>query len=257
MLELKLVPEQLYKNFGLEFIDESWKDFFEQQIEKGYFIDLLKKVEEQYKNHRCCPKQENVFRLFHKISLPKVKVIVIGQDPYHQLGVADGIAFSTQKERYIPSSLRNIFLKFSQDLNREQPLKGDLLPWVKEGVFLINTSLTVRADEPLSHSSFNSNFWETFILSLIEYLKKANEKLVWVFWGGKALSIKNRCEISDELSVISSHPSPYSADKPLRQYRPFLESRPFFEINERLISLEQGKIDWLVILPKRVVRQSN
>jgi uracil-DNA glycosylase len=113
----------------------------------------LSRLNEEYKNYKCWPRKENIFRLFREISLDKIKVVILGQDPYHLPEVADGIAFSTQKEKYIPASLRNIFLEFSQDLNCNQPSKGDLLPWVREGVFLLNTALTVRDGQALSHMS--------------------------------------------------------------------------------------------------------
>jgi uracil-DNA glycosylase len=108
-------------------------------------------VEEEYRNHKCWPKKENVFRLFREISAKKIKVVILGQDPYHLPGVADGIAFSTQKEKYIPASLENIFRELSTDLSCAKPTKGDLLPWVREGVFLINTALTVKDGQALSH----------------------------------------------------------------------------------------------------------
>jgi len=104
-------------------------------------------------------------------------VVILGQDPYHQIDVADGIAFSTQKPDYIPPTLENIFLELSKDLNCAPPTSSSLLPWVKEGVFLLNTALTVRLREPLSHLEL----WQEFIYSLIKYLKDYNNNLIWVF----------------------------------------------------------------------------
>jgi uracil-DNA glycosylase len=109
--------------------------------------------------------------------LQQIKVVILGQDPYHKIDVADGIAFSTQKPDYMPPTLGNIFLELSEDLNCAPPTNSSLLPWVKEGVFLLNTALTVRLREPLSHLEL----WQEFIYSLIKYLKDCNNNLIWVF----------------------------------------------------------------------------
>ena len=116
--------EFLWKDFQLDKIEASWDYFFQQEAKKDYFFPLLVKLEEEYKNHKCWPRKENIFRLFREISFEKVKVVILGQDPYHFLGVADGLAFSTQKEKYIPPSLRNIFREFSNDLNCVSPTRG-------------------------------------------------------------------------------------------------------------------------------------
>ncbi|CAG8664455.1 3854_t:CDS:2 [Cetraspora pellucida] len=144
------------------------------------------------------PFSENIFRLFREIAVHQIKVIILGQDPYHLPEVADGLAFSTQKPNYIPASLKNIFLEFSRDLNCVSPTKGDLLPWVKEGVFLLNTALTVRNGQALSHMT-----------------KKIGEE----------------CQIGSEYSLASAHPSPYSAE------HGFFGSCPFSQINKLLSEL--------------------
>ena len=198
----------------------------------------MARLEEEYKNYKCWPRKENIFRLFRKIALNKIKVVILGQDPYHLPEVADGIAFSTQKPNYIPASLRNIFLEFSQDINCPSPTKGDLLPWVKEGVFLLNTALTVLDGQPLSHMSW----WKEFIYSLLIYLKDHEEKLIWVFWGQKAKKIGEECQISSDYSLISAHPSPYSAE------HGFFGSRLFSKVNKLLSELGKEPVNWLSIL---------
>ncbi|CAG8655676.1 7755_t:CDS:2, partial [Ambispora leptoticha] len=135
--------------------------------------------------------KENIFRLFREIPPDKIKVVILGQDPYHLPEVADGIAFSTQKPNFIPASLRNIFVEFSKNLNCAPPNKGNLLPWVKEGIFLVNTALTVRDGQALSHMR------------------------------QKAKKIGEECQISSDYSLTSAHPSPYSAE------HGFFGSRPF------------------------------
>ncbi|MCE8162657.1 MAG: hypothetical protein I3273_02225 [Candidatus Moeniiplasma glomeromycotorum] len=140
----------LLKEFGLDRIDPTWSSFFELEMKKEYFFPLLVKLKQEYQN-QCWPKKEQIFRLFQEIPVAKIKVVILGQDPYHLPNVADGIAFSTQKEKYIPASLKNIFRELRNDLNCSLPTKGDLLPWVKEGVFLLNTALSVRDGQALSH----------------------------------------------------------------------------------------------------------
>ena len=228
----------LWKEFYLDKIDPSWESFFQQETQKEYFFPLLARLEKEYKNYKCWPRKENIFRLFREISLDEIKVVILGQDPYHLPEVADGVAFSTQKPNYIPASLRNIFLEFSQDLNCASPTKGDLLPWVKEGVFLINTALTVRDAQPLSHM----NWWKEFIYSLLVYLKNYEEKLIWVFWGQKAKKIGEECQIDSTYSLTSAHPSPYSAE------HGFFGSRPFSKANKLLLEASKEQINWLSIL---------
>ena len=228
----------LWKEFYLDKIDSSWNNFFQQESQKDYFFSLLAKIEEEYKNYKCWPRKENIFRLFREISLDKIKVVILGQDPYHLPEVADGVAFSTQKPNYIPASLRNIFLEFSRDLNCASPSKGDLLPWVKEGVFLLNTALTVKDGQALSHMKW----WEEFIFSLLTYLRNHDEKLIWVFWGQKAKKIGEECQINSIYSLISAHPSPYSAE------HGFFGSRPFSKANELLFRENKKQINWLSIL---------
>jgi uracil-DNA glycosylase len=230
--------EFLWKEFGLDKINSAWTSFFQQERKKDYFLALLTKLAEEYKNYKCWPKKENIFRLFQEIPLDKIKVVILGQDPYHLPGVADGIAFSTQKTNYVPASLRNIFLEFSKDLNCSPSTKGDLLPWVKEGVFLLNTALTVRDGQALSHMSW----WKEFTYSLLTYLKNHDEKLIWVFWGQKARKIGEECQINSSYSLISAHPSPYSAE------HGFFGSQPFSKTNKLLSALGKEPINWLSIL---------
>jgi uracil-DNA glycosylase len=228
----------LWKEFFLDKIDSGWENFFQQETQKNYFSPLLSKLEEEYKNYKCWPRKENIFRLFREISPDKIKVVILGQDPYHLPEVADGIAFSTQKPNYIPASLRNIFLEFSRDLDCASPTKGDLLPWVKEGVFLVNTALTVKNSQALSHMSW----WKEFIYSLLIYLKNYNKRLIWVFWGQKAKKIGEECQISSDCNLFSAHPSPYSAE------HGFFGSRPFSRANKLLSEVGKEPVNWLSIL---------
>ena len=137
----------------------------------------------------------------------------------------------------------NIFLEFSQDLNCSLPSKGNLLPWVKEGVFLLNTALTVRDGQALSHM----NWWKEFIYSLLIFLKSHDEKLIWVFWGQKAKKIGEECQIGNNHGLISAHPSPYSAE------HGFFGSQPFSKANKLLLEVGKEKINWLSILELNLI----
>jgi len=237
--------EFLWKEFWLDKIDPSWNIFFQPEAKKDYFFSLLSKVEEEYQNYKCWPKKENIFRLFREIPVTKIRVVILGQDPYHLPGVADGIAFSTQKEKYIPASLKNIFFEFSQDLNCAPPIKGNLLPWVKEGVFLLNTALTVRDGQALSHMKL----WEEFIFSLLVYLNNFDKRIIWVFWGQKARKIGEQVGINanDNFILFSTHPSPYSAESKGGNQKSFIGSRVFSEVNKLLLELKKEPINWLSI----------
>jgi uracil-DNA glycosylase len=230
----------LQQEFCLDKINQTWKSFFQQEEGKDYFFLLLAKINEEYKNYKCWPRKENIFRLFREISLDRIKVVILGQDPYHLPGVADGLAFSTQKPNYIPASLKNIFLELSQDLNCSPPTKSNLLPWVKEGIFLLNTALTVKDGQALSHMKP----WEEFIYSLLKYLNNYNREIIWIFWGQKARKIGEQCGINqtDNHVLISAHPSPYSAE------HGFFGSRPFSKTNNLLIKLKKEPINWLSIM---------
>lgn len=235
----------LWKEFYLDKIDITWIPFFQQESQKNYFFPLLDKIDEEYKNYKCWPRKENVFRLFRKISINKIKVVILGQDPYHLPEVADGLAFSTQKNNYIPASLKNIFLELSQDLNCSPPTKSNLLPWVKEGIFLLNTALTVKDGQALSHMKL----WEEFIYSLLKYLNNYNREIIWIFWGQKARKIGEQCDISqiNNHVLISAHPSPYSAEYG------FFGSQPFSKTNKLLTNLKKEPINWLSIMNPQLI----
>jgi len=216
-------------------IDNSWKDFFEQEKSKPYFTQLLEKLKEEYLTKRCWPNEVNIFRIFKIASLHNAKVIILGQDPYHSPFVADGLAFSTSKFNYIPASLKNIFIELQRDLGYFfTPKNGDLSCWVSQGVLLLNTALTVINGMPMSHH----NLWQEFTFSLMSYIKNKNPSLIWVFWGDKAKKIKEILQIKDDSSIISAHPSPFSVNKG------FFNSKPFSRINDLLKKQKKSIINW-------------
>ena len=218
--------------FDLKRIDPTWKDFFIQEANKEYFSNLLELVKNQYQVKPCWPKPRQVFRIFWEVKLTDIKVVILGQDPYHLPGVADGIAFSTEKPRFIPASLRNIYQELSCDLGLEKPITGNLISWVKRGIFLLNTALTVEESKPGSHSAW----WEEFTFNLISYIKIKKPDLIWIFWGKKAQTIKEKCGIDDQLSLTSAHPSPFSVNYG------FFGSRPFSRTNQKLLDLKKSVV---------------
>lgn len=233
----KILNQPLYQKFKLHLLKESWTKFFQKQAQEKYFNQLLSQIDSEYQDSWCCPSQEQIFRLFWEVDLSEIKVVILGQDPYHQPKVADGIAFSSQKPHYLPPTLKNIFQEMSSDLGSSLPTKGNLLPWIKEGVFLLNTALTVKASKPLSHTEL----WTEFTYHLINYLNGCNSQLVWIFWGARAKKIKEDCQIKDEFSLVSFHPSPFSA-----KYG-FFGSKPFSKTNNLLTKLGKKPINWLVL----------
>jgi uracil-DNA glycosylase len=229
--------KNLEESFCLDKIDKSWKDFFFNEFKREELIEILKKVDSDSKKNNCYPKNKDVFRLFRELSLENIKVIIIGQDPYYQPGIADGFAFSTRKENFIPASLGNIFKELNEDINCNHKRENcDLTNWVKQGVFLLNTSLTVRESQQKSHSEL----WREFTFELSKYINKNRKDIIWVFWGRDAKSLRDNCKINPEMSISGSHPSPFSASFG------FFGSKPFSKINHKLSLLKKTKINWCV-----------
>lgn len=221
--------------FLIEEIDALWKEIFNNHLGKKLINETIKKIDEEYKRNKCWPEKEKIFRIFRYLPINKIKVVIIGQDPYHAPEVADGFAFSTEIKNYIPASLKNIFLELEKDIGCKKPKTGNLKKWVKEGVFLFNTSLTVVENKPLSHLEI----WNEFSEKIIKFLKKFNEKIIWVFLGEKAKKIGDRCNINNsEIIIRTSHPSPYSANFG------FFGSKIFSNINKKLEYIGEKKINW-------------
>jgi len=203
----------------------SWQNFFAGEKEKSYYHELREKVDYSYLNAQVYPPKEDIFRAFNITELDSIKVVILGQDPYHN-GQATGLAFSVHKGDKLPASLRNIFkeLKFDLGIDRSN---GDLTDWAEQGVFLLNTALTVEAHKPASHAKIG---WNTFTENTIKYLSETKDDLIWVLWGKHAQSYEH---LMKGKIIKSPHPSPFSAN------RGFFESRPFSQINDILKS--QGK----------------
>lgn len=211
----------------------NWTDIFNQEKEKQYYINLQDKLNTLRKKSVVYPNPDQVFNAFEMVSFEDVKVVILGQDPYHQVGQAMGLSFSVNKDMKLPKSLINIFKELESDLGVVNH-HGDLSAWAKQGVLLLNTILTVEESKPLSHKNIG---WEVFTDRIISELGKREDPIVFILWGNNAK--KKRDLIKDHHFFIeSSHPSPLGA------YRGFIGSKPFSKTNEYLKQMGKQVIDW-------------
>jgi len=216
-------------------VNDSWKKYLASEFNKHYFKELTLFLIEEINNNTIYPSQSNIFNAFNNTCLEKIKVVILGQDPYHGEGQAQGLAFSVPKGISFPPSLRNIFQEYTTDLGFEIPFSGDLTKWAEEGVFLLNTVLTVRAGEAHSH---RDKGWETFTNAVIKLISDKKEHVVFILWGKPAQAKAKLIDESKHLILKAPHPSPLSS------YRGFFGSKPFTKTNSYL--KEQGikEIDW-------------
>ncbi|MFQ5493235.1 MAG: uracil-DNA glycosylase [Candidatus Dojkabacteria bacterium] len=218
-------------------IHKSWKKLLGDEFDKPYFEELVGWVKQEYQATRIFPAPSAIFRAFDLTPVDDVKVVILGQDPYHKVSGynADGLAFSVKDEHQIPPSLRNIFKELEADTGKEAPDSGNLENWAKQGVLLLNATLTVRAGEAGSHQGRG---WEGFTDAVIRKLADEKENLVFILWGSYA---RNKGEFIDRekhLVIESPHPSPFSAD------RGFFGSKPFSKTNHYLRRRGIMEIDW-------------
>ncbi len=218
-------------------INNNWKEFFDSQINQQYFIDLMKFVDEEYESQTIFPPKENIFKAFELTDIKDVKVVILGQDPYHEVNQAMGLAFSVPEGEKIPPSLRNMYKELNSDLGIEIPSSGDISAWAKQGVLLINTVLTVREGEANSHKDKG---WETFTDNVIKHLSKQNQPICYMLWGNHARSKKALVENSAQLVLEAAHPSPLSAS------RGFMGCKHFSQANDYLKNNGLSPIDYQV-----------
>ncbi|HEY4537984.1 MAG TPA: uracil-DNA glycosylase [Erysipelothrix sp.] len=211
----------------------TWKEILEKEQKQSYYQDLLTFVAQERKEHIVYPPEGQVFTCFELTPYEKVKVVILGQDPYHQPNQAMGLAFSVQKNQPLPKSLINIFKELETDLGIKNT-NGDLSHWAQQGVFMMNTLMTVRESQPMSHQGKG---WETFTDKILKSLGEREKPIIFVLWGKKAQDKKHFIE-SHHYIIESSHPSPLSA------YRNFWGSKPFSRINEILEKEGLRPIDW-------------
>lgn len=215
----------------------SWSRVLEKEFLKDYFIALSTFVDsERLENpNSIFPEENKVFEALKHCELEKVKVVIIGQDPYPTKGYANGLCFSVNKEvKSLPKSLKNIFKELNSDV-KVQKLDGDLLSWAKQGVLLLNTVLTVREGEADSHANKG---WEIFTAAVIHELLEERKNIVFILWGAKAQKKAQQIDEQDNMIIKSPHPSPLSS------YRGFFDSHPFSQVNDYLISIGESIIEW-------------
>ena len=186
-------------------IEESWRQHLGAEFEKSYFVNLTRLVREEYQNHACYPPGQFIFNAFNLCPFDRVKVVIIGQDPYHEPGQAMGLSFSVPEGIPAPPSLINIFKEIEMDLGKPMPANGNLTRWADQGVLLLNATLTVRAHEANSHQRLG---WTTFTDAAIKVLSDQRDKLVFMLWGGFARSKKYLIDTTRHLVLESVHPSP-------------------------------------------------
>ncbi|MBB1530797.1 MAG: uracil-DNA glycosylase [Prevotella sp.] len=191
-------------------LEDSWKQYLNAEFDKEYFANLTKLVRQEYQNHQCFPPGRQVFNAFNLCPFNDVKVVIIGQDPYHEPGQAMGLSFSVPVGTTIPPSLVNIFKEIQQDLGNSIPQDGDLTRWSKQGVLLLNATLTVRAHEANSHQKLG---WNQFTDAAIKALSDHRQGLVYMLWGGYARSKRYLINQQHNLVLEAVHPSPLSANR--------------------------------------------
>ena len=216
-------------------IAQDWKEILGAEFEKPYFEQLTQFVREEYATHRIYPLGSNIFRAFDKCPFDKVKVVIIGQDPYHGPGQAHGLCFSVADGVPFPPSLQNIFKEVHADTGAEIPLSGNLDRWAEQGVLLLNAVLTVREHEAASHAGRG---WETFTDAVVRAVAERKQGVVYMLWGSYAQRKGAMADPSQNLILKAVHPSPLSA------YRGFLGCRHFSQANAYLESIGQEPIKW-------------
>ena len=218
-------------------IGNLWDQYLELEYKKEYFQKLMDFVKEEYKHKTIYPKQNEVFNAFRYTDYSNVKVVILGQDPYHAPNQAEGLSFSVKNEVLKPPSLQNIFKELESDLGIPFPEHNSLKPWAKQGVLLLNAVLTVEEHKPTSHKNQG---WEEFTDQVIKILNNRDTPTVFILWGAYARSKKDFITNKKHLVIESAHPSPFSARNG------FFGSKPFSKTNEFLKKNNIKEIDWRI-----------
>jgi len=217
-------------------IDESWKKHLNKEFDKAYFKDLVEFVKNEYQKHTCYPKGQDIFAAFDHCKFDELKVVIIGQDPYHGVDQANGLCFSVKDHIAMPPSLINIFKEIEQDLGKPFPKTGNLERWAKQGVLLLNATLTVRAHEAGSHQGQG---WEQFTDQVISTISAEKENVVFLLWGGFAKKKAKLIDKNKHHILTSGHPSPLSAN---RGY--WFRNKHFSKANAFLTTKHLEAVEW-------------
>ncbi|HTO38147.1 MAG TPA: uracil-DNA glycosylase [Brumimicrobium sp.] len=217
-------------------ITASWNRILQAEFEKEYYQNLLAFLEEEYSEHEVFPPKNQVYNAFNITTFENVKVVVIGQDPYHDVSQAHGLCFSVNEGIKLPPSLVNIFKEQKEDLGLEIPFSGKLTSWAEQGVLLLNATLTVRAHQAGSHQKKG---WETFTDEVIKIISKEKKDVIFLLWGGFAKKKASLIDAEKHHILTSGHPSPLSANR-----GHWFGNKHFSKVNEILKSIGKKEIDW-------------
>ena len=213
----------------------TWNEILAEEIQKDYYQELQAFVQKRRAEVRVFPEEKNVFNALELTPFESVKVVILGQDPYHGFGQAHGLSFSVQKGIPLPPSLKNIYKELQEDIGGDLPTEGDLSHWAKQGVLLLNTVLTVEEGNANSHKGMG---WERLTNRLIESLNELNHPVIFILWGKPAQDKEKLITNPNHVILKAPHPSPLSA------YRGFFGSKPFSRVNDILIQQGQTPICW-------------
>ena len=219
----------------LQEIDSQWQEALKEEFQKDYYLELMAKVSEAYENNQVFPPANEVFNALNLTPLSQVKAVIIGQDPYHDVGQAHGLCFSVKPGVKVPPSLVNIYKELHDDLGCNIPEDGYLVKWATQGVLMLNTVLTVNAHEPNSHKGYG---WEKFTDAIISKVNEEDRPIVFLLWGAPAQKKKKLLNNPKHLILEAPHPSPLSV------YRGFWGCKHFSKTNDFLVNNGIEPIDW-------------
>lgn len=222
-------------------IHNSWQDILQAEFQKPYYLELREFLKQEYSTQRIFPDIYHIFEALEKTPYEKVKVVILGQDPYHGANQAHGLSFSVQPGVKIPPSLKNIYKELADDLGIAPVTHGYLTSWAEQGVLLLNTVLTVREGQAYSH---RGKGWEQLTDAIIQKLNEREQPIVFILWGKPAQQKMSMIDTHKHIIIRSVHPSPLSA------HRGFFGSKPFSKTNDALMALGETPINWQ--LPERV-----
>ena len=221
----------------LDLLTPEWEKELNKEFSKDYFKKIAKTIDNHHQKNLLCPKIDNVFRALNLVSINETKVVIIGQDPYHGLNQANGLAFAVNKETKTPPSLKNIFKEIESDFQKPINTEKNLLSWAKQGVLLLNNSLTVKEKNANSHKEIG---WDIFTNKILDLISSKRENIVFILWGNFALKKENLIDKDKHLILKSSHPSPLSA------YKGFFGCKHFSKANKYLEKHNKTKVNWTI-----------
>lgn len=229
---LKISPKSLE-----DLLSNSWKKELNKEFEKEYFQSICQQIKNTNKAGKLCPKIEDIFNAYNYVNLEAIKVVILGQDPYHGKGQANGFAFAVNKNIVIPASLRNIFKEIKSDIRTTNQINPDLKSFSNQGVFLLNSTLSVEEKKPNSHHKIG---WSNFTEKTLEIISTKKENIVFILWGNYAIKKESLINNEKHLILKSSHPSPLSA------YKSFFGCKHFSRTNNYLIKHGIKPINWTI-----------